>query len=133
MLGLSIAFLLTIAGSSAATAQPVDPRRDARIYFDAERWLEQTEANATCGGAYHSQALHRVVDLRGELLSMRRFANREGEVTRLRQLHPEEEPGLCVSDAGTEPALREARRHIKMLRQRMRRSRWRDPDMTPRQ
>ena len=127
---LILALLVATAGVPAAAARQADPRSDAEIYFEAERWLEQTEANATCGGAYIRSALHRVVDLRGRLLAMRRFADREGEVARLYGLRREEEDeeGLCVSPTGTLPALREATRRIRLLEQRRRRSGWRDPD-----
>jgi hypothetical protein len=127
---LMLVILMAMAAVPAAGAQRADPRSDAQIYFDAERSLQQTEANATCGGSYIRSALHRVIELRWRLLSLRRFANRDGELRRLNRSNrqEEDEEGLCVSSSGTEPALREATRHIRLLRQRLRRSRWQDPD-----
>jgi len=121
---------LAIAAAPAVGARPAEVRSDAQIYFDAERALQRAEDEATC--AWYPVILHRVIDLRSTLRRLERFANRDGALDPLqRAAQQEEERGLCVgvSPREIEPNLRAARRDTGLLRQRARRSSWRDPDL----
>ena len=129
---LAFVLSLTIAAAPAVAAQRADVRTDAQMYFDAERALQRAEDEATCGGLYYTTILHRVIDLRSFLLRLERFANRDGALDPLqRAAQEEEEQGICigVSPREIEPNMRAARRDIRLLQQRMRRSRWRDPQL----
>ncbi|HEV2817282.1 MAG TPA: hypothetical protein VGW40_08710 [Allosphingosinicella sp.] len=117
-LALAAAALAGVA--SAAAAQRADVRTNAQLYVEVERSLRRAELEASCGGLYAPRHLHRVIDLRAELRSLRRFAERDGELDRLHRIPAEEE--ICVSPAAIEPNLRRARRGIDLLRFRARRS-----------
>lgn len=126
---LTLTLLMLIAAAPAA-AQSGGARSDAQVYFDAEQRLQRAEDEAVC--AWYPVILHRIIDLRTALRRLERFAERNGDLSPLqRSARQEEERGICfgVSSRTIEPWLQEARRDTVLLQQRLRRSRWRDPNL----
>jgi hypothetical protein len=126
---LMLAPLILVAAAPAA-AQRGEARSDAQIYFNAEQRLQRAEDEANC--AWYPVILHQIIDLRTALRRLGRFAGRNGDLSPLRRsARREEEQGICfgVSSRTIEPWLQEARQDIALLQQRLRRSRWRDPNL----
>lgn len=122
--------VLLILIAAAPTAAQSDPRSDAQVYFNAEQRLQRAEDEATC--AWYPVILHRIIDLRTALRRLERFAERNGDLSPLqRSARQAEDQGICfgVSPRTIEPWLQEARRDTALLQQRLRRSRWRDPNV----
>lgn len=127
---LILVLLMSAAAAPAAAAQHAETRSDAQIYFDAEQRLQRAEDEATC--AWYPVILHRIINLRTALRRLERFAARNGDLDSLqRAARQAEERGICigVSSETIEPWLQRARRDTALLQQRLRRSRWQDPDV----
>lgn len=121
---------LILISTGPVAAQRGDARSDAQVYFDAEQRLQRAEDEATC--AWYPVILHRIIDQRTALRRLERFAERNGDLSPLqRTARHAEERGVCigVSSRTIEPWLQEARRDTALLQQRLRRSRWRDPNV----
>jgi hypothetical protein len=131
---LMLVLLISVTAAQAATAQRPETRSDAQIYFNAEQRLRRAEEEATC--AWYPVILHRIINLRTDLRRLERFAERNGDLHPLqraaRQAREEaEDEVICfgVSPREIEPWLQEARRDMALLQQRLRRSRWQDPNV----
>ena len=127
---LMLVVLMAAATAPAAAAQGPDTRSDAQIYFNAEQRLRRAEEEATC--AWYPVILHRIINLRTDLRRLERFAERNGDLHPLQRAAREsEEQGICIGviPSTIEPWLQEARRDTALLQQRLRRSRWQDPNV----
>lgn len=129
MRSLILVLSISLFAAAPATAQRVEGRSDAQLYFDAERRLQRAEDEATC--AWYPVILHRIINLRTALRRLEHFAERNGDLQPLqRAARQAEERGVCigVSPGTIEPWLEEARRDTALLQLRLRRSRWQDPN-----
>ena len=129
---LMLILFMGVVAAPVALAQSVEARNDAEIYFNAEQRLQRAETEASCS-AWYPDILHRVIDLRSALRRLERFANRDGALGPLQRIaweQEQQEPGICIGVRARdiEPWLEEARRDTRLLQQRLRRSRWQDPD-----
>jgi len=105
-------------------AQPTGrDRSNGQIYFDAEFSLRRAEVEADCLGVWQPEALHRAINLRGELRALRRFAQDDSEFDRWEAaFRARDREHLCVSHAAIPSNLRSAREDIRLLRARARRA-----------
>jgi hypothetical protein len=131
---LMLVLLMSVAAVPPAAAEGPETRSDAQIYVNAEQRLQRAEEEATC--AWYPVILHRIINLRTELRGLERFAERNGELYPLQRAarqarEQSEDEVICfgVSPREIEPWLREARRDTALLQQRLRRSRWQDPNV----
>lgn len=117
-----------LAFAVPATAQPADTRSDAQVYFDADRALRRAATESDCGGRFIPRTLHRVVDLRYDLLALREYARRGDELLRLDTAAAAEEE-LCIG-AGMDSIERNLQRAVsdtRLLRRRALRAGYRPP------
>lgn len=131
---LMLVLSISAAVAPAVAAQGPETRSDAQVYLNAEQRLQRAEEEATC--AWYPVILHRIINLRTELRRLEHFAERNGDLYPLQRAarQAREQAGeevICfgVSPREIEPWLQEARRDTALLRQRLRRSRWQDPNI----